>query len=138
MRNWTRRPLHFGYNGEGEPADSFLYMFVEKGHDDLLRSEKAIETLSISKSEMIEKIAAELSELTNDQLRDFFGRISIVQESARIDQIPALIEQRLRAVDRRHRQVVFERLEGWWVNVVTNHLLAEGVIQSVLEKSLTS
>ncbi len=108
------------------PADSFLYMFVEKGHDDLLRSEKAIETLSISKSEMIEKIAAELSELTNDQLRDFFGRISIVQESARIDQIPALIEQRLRAVDRRHRQVVFERLEGWWVNVVTNHLVGGG------------
>lgn len=97
------------------PAESFLYMFVGQGQDDALRSEKAAETLATSKSEAIIKIASELNALTTEQKRDFFGRITIVQETARIDQLPAMIEHRLRAVDRRNRKAVFERLEGWWV-----------------------
>lgn len=108
------------------PHDSFLGLFLRQGQDDMLRPEKAAETLAKSSSETIAKIAAELNGLTQEQQRDFFGRISIVQESARIDQLPAMIEQRLRAVDRRNRQAVFERLEGWWVNVVTNHLVGGG------------
>jgi hypothetical protein len=108
------------------PEESFLSMFLGQGHDDVLRSDKAAETLANSRSETIATIAVELNSLTQEQKRDFFGRISIVQESARIDQLPAMIEQRLRAVDRRNRQAVFERLEGWWVNVVTNHLVGGG------------
>ena len=108
------------------PTDSFLSLFLGSGQDDILRSEKATETLAASKSETILKIVAELNALTKEQRRDFFGRISVVQESARIDQLPAMIEQRLRAVDRRNRQAVFERLEGWWVNVVTDHLVSGG------------
>lgn len=106
--------------------DSFLGLFLGQGGDDMLRTEKAAETLARSSSETITKIAAELDGLTQEQQRDFFGRISIIQESARINELPAMIEQRLRAVDRRHRQAVFERLEGWWVNVVTNHLVGGG------------
>jgi hypothetical protein len=101
-------------------------MFLGRGQDDVLRPAKAAETLAKSSSEMISGIAAELYKLTQEQQQDFFGRIAIVQEAARIDELPALIEQRLRAVDRRHRQAVFERLEGWWVNMVTNHLVGGG------------
>lgn len=107
--------------------DSFLGMFHGEGADETLRTEKATETLARSSSETIRKIAAELDELTRDQQRDFFGRISIIQESPRIDELPGMIEQRLRAVDRRYRLAVFERLEGWWVNVVTDHLVGGGV-----------
>ncbi len=103
--------------------ESFLGLFLGQGQDDMLRWEKASETLASSKSETIAKIATELKGLPQERQRDFFGRISIVQESARIDQLPGMIEQRLRAVDRRNRQAVFERLEGWWVNIVTNHLV---------------
>ena len=108
------------------PVDSFLALFLGHGQDDALRAGKAAETLALSRSDPIAKIAAGLNALTEAQRRDFFGRISIVQEMARIDQLPAMIEQRLRAVDRRNRQAVFERLEGWWVNVVTNHLVGGG------------
>lgn len=108
------------------PPDSFLQLFLGPGQDDFLRPEKAAQALKQSTSQTITKIAAELNDLTQDQQHDFFGRISIVQETARIDQLPAMIEQRLRAVDRRHRQAVFERLEGWWVNIVTEHLVGGG------------
>ncbi|AWN49106.1 hypothetical protein DK419_24390 [Methylobacterium terrae] len=108
------------------PVNSFLALFLGHGQDDAVRAEKAAETLTLSKSDLITKIAVELDVLTEAQRRDFYGRITIVQETARIDQLPAMIEQRLRAVDRRNRQAVFERLEGWWVNVVTNHLVGGG------------
>ncbi|KGJ07689.1 hypothetical protein ATH84_104421 [Paracoccus versutus] len=108
------------------PDDSFMSLFLGHGQDDMIRLESAKKVLSMSKSDTISRIAAELDALAIKQQRDFLGRISIVQETDRIDQLPAIIEQRLRAVDRRNRQAVFERLEGWWVNVVTNHLVSRG------------
>lgn len=120
------------------PADTFLSLFLDQGTDDALRCEKAEAILSTSESATIRAIASEINCLTEEQKRDFYGRISIVQATERIQNIPGLIEQRLRGIARQNRQAVFERLEGWWVDVVTNHLVGGGRNQSAFAKYLTN
>ena len=87
--------------------------------------------LAKSKSKLIGGIAAEFNRLTDDEKQDFLERILILDGSPRIDDIPAAIKDKhMRSVRREHREHVFERLEGWWNDMVIRQLTgkrAEGI-----------
>ncbi|MBS1851381.1 MAG: hypothetical protein JST79_10745 [Acidobacteria bacterium] len=75
--------------------------------------------LAETKSELIQKIANDLRALSEAEQIDFWMRITIFDRVPRIDDIPGLIKNRhMRAIRREYRDSVFERLEGWWHDIV--------------------
>lgn len=68
-------------------------------------------------------IAATFNRLSDVEKQDFLERILILDNSPRIDDIPAIIrDKHMRSIRREHREVLLERLEGWWTEAVINHL----------------
>lgn len=91
--------------------------------DDETLTELAKKALSASKSKLIAPIAAAFEELNDAEKQDFFERILILDSSPRIGEIPVLIrDKHMRSIRREHREFVFERLEGWWTDVVIKQL----------------
>lgn len=86
-------------------------------------TELADAALARSTSNLIAPIATAFSELSDTEKQDFLERILILDGSPRIDDIPALIrDKHMRPIRREHREFVFERLEGWWTDVVIKQL----------------
>ena len=86
-------------------------------------TESADYALAGSTSKLIAPIATAFKELSDSEKQDFLERILILDGSPRIGDIPALIRDKyLRSVRREHREFVFERLEGWWTDVVIKQL----------------
>ncbi len=86
-------------------------------------SEVADNALASSKSKLIAPIATAFHELSEPEKQDFLERILILDGSPRIGDIPELIRgKHMRSIRREHRVFVFERLEGWWIDAVINHL----------------
>jgi hypothetical protein len=99
-------------------AGSFLEQFAEHDGDGDTRAQAAAAALDRSRSELIAKIKAELAGLTTEEASDFYSRITIFPRTARIGEIPGLISRRLITVRREARTDLFQRLEGWWVDLV--------------------
>ncbi|MER9030813.1 ABC-three component system protein [Mesorhizobium sp. M0674] len=106
-------------------SNSFLNLFVGGHVDDDARAEAAARALALSESREIAKVRAELDDLTAEEARDFYGRITIFPTAPRINEIPMLVDQRLRTIRREFRVALFERLEGWWTDVVIKLLSGE-------------
>ncbi len=108
-------------------TDSFLSGLLPNqptasGDDETLTA-LAQKALSASKSKLIAPIAAAFEELNDVEKQDFLERILILDSSPRIDDIPVLIrDKHMRSIRREHREFVFERLEGWWTDVVIKQL----------------
>ncbi|HCF3981067.1 TPA: hypothetical protein NID55_005769, partial [Pseudomonas aeruginosa] len=108
-------------------TDSFLSRLLpnqptSSGDDETLTA-LAKKALSASKSKLIAPIAAAFEELNDVEKQDFLERILILDSSPRIDDIPVLIrDKHMRSIRREHREFVFERLEGWWTDVVIKQL----------------
>ena len=79
----------------------------------------AQEALSATQSKVIKPIKAEFDQLSEDEKIDFLSRVVIFGNSPRIDDVPELIiGQHMRTVRREFRRPVYERLEGWWSDLV--------------------
>ncbi|MGA4215151.1 ABC-three component system protein [Ralstonia nicotianae] len=137
VRIWLVRYKHDGRSASnlrfflfttGTVSDSsFLKRFlpVQLSTDDeaMTLAEQAEEALSRSRSELIGNIAEAFNELTPSEKQDFLARILILDGSPRIDDIPETIkDMHMRSIRREHRNAVFERLEGWWNDVVIKQL----------------
>lgn len=86
-------------------------------------TELADAALAESTSKLIAPIAASFNELSETEKQDFLERISILDGSPRIGDIPALVrDKHMRSIRREHREFVFERLEGWWTDAVIKQL----------------
>jgi ABC-3C protein len=105
--------------------DSFLNKFVGTEVDDSVRAEAAADALGKSQAMIISNIRSELEDLTEEEAQDFYGRITIFPDASRISEVPELIDKRLRTVRRELRQALFERLEGWWTDLVIKLLTGE-------------
>ncbi len=108
-------------------TDSFLarllpdQSFASSGATTL--TELADAALAGSRSILIAPIATAFNELSDPEKQDFLERILILDGSPRIGDIPALIrDKHMRPIRREHREFVFERLEGWWTDVVIKQL----------------
>lgn len=85
--------------------------------------EQAEEALNRSKAVAIQPITNEFNDLIPTEKQDFLARISILDNSPRIENIPEIVkEKHLRVIRREHRDAVFERLEGWWNDEVIKQL----------------
>lgn len=86
-------------------------------------SDLAKTALGKSKSKLVGEIAKEFNELSDAEKQNFLERILILDGSPRIDDIPASIKDKhMRSIRREHRDFVFERLEGWWNDLVIKQL----------------
>lgn len=108
-------------------TDSFLarllpdQSFASSGATTL--TELADAALAETRSKLIVPIATAFNELSDPEKQDFLERILILDGSPRIGDIPALIrDKHMRPIRREHREFVFERLEGWWTDVVIKQL----------------
>jgi hypothetical protein len=91
--------------------------------DVTMLTELAEAALAASTSKLIAPIAAAFNELSDLEKQDFLERIVILDGSPRIVDVPALIrDKHMRSIRREHREYVFERLEGWWTDVVIRQL----------------
>lgn len=80
-------------------------------------------TLATSKAKSFTKIKDLLSKLTTLEKEDFVSRITIIDRTPRISDLPDLIKgQKMRAIRVEHRGAVFERLEGWWNDLIIKML----------------
>lgn len=104
--------------------DTFLILFTESSDRDE-RAEQAQAVLVTSTSALIGKVREELAQLSEDELIDFYNRITIIDATPRITDLPALINLHLRTIRRESRTAVFERLEGWWMDVAIKMLIGE-------------
>jgi len=79
--------------------------------------------LATSTSKLIAPIATAFNELSDPEKQDFLERTRILDGSPRIGDIPAIIrDKHMRSIRREHREFVFERLEGWWIDTVIKQL----------------
>jgi hypothetical protein len=105
--------------GEVSGSSFTRYLLPEAETPESTVREQAEAVLATTKSELIQKVRDDLLDLSEDERDDFFGRITIVDKSPRITDVPAaVIDGHLRTIRREFRQPVFERLEGWWSDVV--------------------
>lgn len=108
-------------------AESFLTRFLPDqpiAHDEAFTlTELADAALAKSESQLMGPIAKNFNELSAAEKQDFLERILIFGSSPRIGDIPATIKDKhMRSVRREHREFVFERLEGWWTDIVIKQL----------------
>lgn len=106
------------YSTASVSPGSFLQHFVGAGGSSELRATEAASALASSVSKDIDKVKPDLEDLTTVEAQDFYGRITISPSTPRIDDIPALIDQRLRTTRKEDREALFFRLEGWWSDLV--------------------
>jgi hypothetical protein len=112
-------------------TDSFLARFRPSqsftSDDTETLAELANTVLAKSKSLLVAPIAAKFHELGDLEKQDFLERIQIFDSSPRIADIPKIIrDKHMRSIRREHREFVFERLEGWWTDVVMNRTWIAG------------
>lgn len=127
-------------------SDSFLTRFLPNQSvttDDLKTlTELADSLLAGSTSKIIAPIAVAFDELSDSEKQDFLERILILDSSPRISDIPTLIQDKcMRSIRREHRQFVFERLEGWWTDIVIQQLTGtkqEGIFGYEVSDKLSS
>jgi hypothetical protein len=108
-------------------TDSFLARLLPDqrvASDDVeTLTELADAALAESTSKLIAPIARAFNELRDSEKQDFLERILILDGSPRIGDIPTIIrDKHMRSIRREHREFVFERLEGWWTDVVIKQL----------------
>lgn len=105
---------------------SFLTAFATDPKEPETRDKIASNVLTQSRSATLAVIRTELAALNEEESRDFYNRVSILDGSPRITEIPRLvIDQHLRIIRRESRNAVFERLEGWWANLMIKVLSGE-------------
>ncbi|MBE9201564.1 MULTISPECIES: ABC-three component system protein [unclassified Nodularia (in: cyanobacteria)] len=93
-----------------------------KDRDSKLAWEKLLEVANKSKNEDLTKSFKSFKALSTTQQQLLIDSIQIIDGSSDIIDITPAIKEKLVAVRRKHRDAVYERLEGWWFAKVVKHL----------------
>ncbi|BBK42794.1 hypothetical protein STVA_28140 [Allostella vacuolata] len=104
---------------------TYLILFTESARGDDDRVKQAQAALTTSTSALLGRIRKDLEQLSDAELRDFYNRIAIIDATPRITDLPTLINLHLRTIRREARTAVFERLEGWWMDLAIKMLTGE-------------
>jgi hypothetical protein len=108
-------------------TSSFLLHFlndppIDKG-DAVSLSQHVADAFAKTESKLIRPIAEDFQLLKDDEKEDFLSRIAIFDGSPRIEDVPSIIkDQHMRSIRRESRNAIFERLEGWWNDIVVDLL----------------
>ena len=106
--------------------DSFLAVFARDSvrNDEVVTLADAV--LNNTSSKVILPIKKSFDELSAEEKKDFLGRISIIDKTPRIQDVPAtIVDQHMRTIRPEHRLHVYERLEGWWNDRTVRMLTGE-------------
>ena len=106
-------------------SESFLiYLTPNRQPDSIVDIvQLADSALAKTTSQGILPIKNSLEKLNHLEKEDFYSRITILDNSPRIEEIPNKITNlHMRTIQREYRPFVFERLEGWWTDLVINLL----------------
>jgi hypothetical protein len=104
-------------------TDSFLQNFSDRRDEQVDIVEKFSSVMLSSKAEAVRKVKELFDLLEAEEKRDFLERIEIYENSPRIEDLPHIIvDQHFRTIRRQFRDSVFERLEGWWTDLVIEML----------------
>ncbi|WP_288404606.1 ABC-three component system protein [uncultured Acinetobacter sp.] len=77
------------------------------------------ESLTSSKNEQLSKIKIKFINLDDEVKLDILNRITIIEGTPRITDIPKKIQDTwFKPINEKHREQVYERLEGWWFHKV--------------------
>jgi hypothetical protein len=113
-------------------SSSFLAKFLssETAPPDVEELTSEIDVaLEKTTSELIQSIGKQLHALSGSEQLDFWKRITIVDRVPRIEDIPELIKDRhMRSIRRDFRNPIFERLEGWWHDLILSLLTGKRVL----------
>lgn len=106
--------------------DSVLANFKIDDIDGEARALAVAGPLAKSKGQLVSAVRDDLGDLTSNELSDFYSRITIADGALRITEIPdTIINQHLRTIRRESRPLLFERLEGWWMDQAIRLLAGE-------------
>ncbi len=106
--------------------DSVLANFKIDDIDGEARALAVAGPLAKSKGQLVSAVRDDLGDLTPNELSDFYSRITIADGALRITEIPdTIINQHLRTIRRESRPLLFERLEGWWMDQAIRLLAGE-------------
>jgi hypothetical protein len=121
--------IQFGmFTTSAVAADSFLSKLLPTAVRDESLLADVNEALARTESDLIRRVGEQYHKLSEDEQSDFLSRVTIIDNSPRIDDIPGIIiGQFMRTVRREARAPLFERLEGWWTDVVIGLLTGERV-----------
>lgn len=98
------------------PEGSVLKRFIPNSDRRTDYANEMKKVLEKSESKTFKKIFELINDVTDDDLNQFFSCITIFDSQERIQDIPRIIiNQRLRTVRANFREIVYERLEGWWL-----------------------
>ncbi|WP_240372897.1 ABC-three component system protein [Brevibacterium zhoupengii] len=88
--------------------------------------EQAMAALKSSSAKQFEGLSTSLESLNENELTDFFARITVIESSPRIGTIRAkIIDSHMRSVSRTFRDAIFDRLQGWWHDQMIRLLTGE-------------
>jgi hypothetical protein len=125
-------------------SGSFLRHFLpDASHTDLEQElwVTAVDALETSQAKLLIPIQEALGKFSDLEKQDFFARVTIFDESPRIVEIPAIIKGKMRTVRREIRDAVYERLEGWWNDLIVRLLsgqLADPIYNYEISDKLSS
>jgi hypothetical protein len=109
----------FLFTTDSISANSFLKNFTDQKDEQADIVEKFSSVMLSSKAEAVGKVKELFDALNAEEAKDFLERIEIHENSPRIENLPGIIvDQHFRTIRRQFRDSVFERLEGWWSDVV--------------------
>jgi len=101
----------------------FLYNSISSEKEDISLATLASDVLALSESKIILQILDEYKKLNDKEKEDFLSRISIFDNSPRVVDIPLIVKDKyMRTIRREYREPVFERLEGWWNDLIVSLL----------------
>ena len=102
---------------------SFLINFIDGAEPSEPLAPLALKVLDKSKSALVSQVRDTFILLSDAEAEDFMSRIIIIDNSPRIADLPLIIQERhLRTIRRESRSHVFERLEGWWNDLMVKML----------------
>lgn len=110
----------FLFTTSGVSKNSFLMNFLFSQNVNATEILPRVQNALIrTKSNVITPIKAEFDKLKEKEKIDFLSRIVIFDSGPRIVDVPeSIIGQYMRTIKREFRKPVYERLEGWWDNLV--------------------
>ncbi|MDD2852638.1 MAG: hypothetical protein PHY09_12180 [Desulfuromonadaceae bacterium] len=110
-------PTFFLFTTGTVAEGSFLENFLpgKNRPDDIAATADSI--LETTTSRTILKTKNLFNALDEEEKNDFLSRITVFDNQIRIDNIPSAIMDRMRTVRPEFRSNVYQRLEGWWVDV---------------------
>lgn len=110
-------PTFFLFTTGAVAEGSFMQSFLPEVSRPADLAEQADAVLATTESKTILAIKALFDQLDRNEKQDFLSRISIFDQQIRIGDIPSAVMDRMRTVRPGFRPNVYQRFEGWWVDV---------------------